>query len=200
MRVSALLLFSLLLSASVAAHASVLSTFTAHNASDNGTGDYAQGFTVSGAGNYNNIVFSFLSPTDTTYAYGTGYLLANPYTGTAAGLSSVPSLGTAAASGGAFTFNPSVTLTSGATYYLYELGHPAAGAIGDEFYFDPSLFYFDNDFGPFTNYTTQLDYVVSGTQATPVSATPEPSGLALLGTGMLTVVGLVRRKLASNAV
>src|SRR5579862_3066893 len=61
-----------------------------------------------------NLVFNFYSDTSATTpaAFGTGFLLSSAYAGLPGGLSSSTSgfLGQAAASGGVFTFAPSITL------------------------------------------------------------------------------------------
>ena len=72
-----------------------------------------------------NIVFNFFSnasPATTPYAIGTGFLLSMEYLGSPNGLSSATPgyLGQAAASGGFYTFNSSLTLAPATQYYFYE--------------------------------------------------------------------------------
>ncbi len=51
--------------------------------------------------------------------------------------------------------------------------------------------------GAFTSYINPLtvQFSISGTPLTPVAATPEPSSIALLGTGMIGMAGVLRKRL-----
>lgn len=184
---------AVLTSSLLIAHADVLAGHTANPGGnfDSGTGYYGQGFTVSGTGTFDNVTFSFLSATGTPYAIGTGYLFTSPYAGTPSGLASSSYLGSAVASGNIYTFSPSLDLTGGQTYYFYEDTLPAGNAFG----IDASTgtaYYFANGDVTFANFDFTDDFVVNGD---PVAATPEPSSIALLGTGLLGFAGVIKRRI-----
>ena len=84
---------------------------------------HGQSFTVAPPGNYNQIVFNFFSdPALTTpAATGTAFLLSMQYLGSPGALSSATPgfLASTVAAGNLFTFDPSLTLTSGTQYFLY---------------------------------------------------------------------------------
>ncbi|MBN9417922.1 hypothetical protein ABS71_06920 [bacterium SCN 62-11] len=84
---------------------------------------HGQSFTVGPSGNYNQIVFNFFSDFELTMpeATGTAFLLSTQYLGTPSALSTATPgfLGSAVAAGNLFTFDPSLTLTSGVQYFLY---------------------------------------------------------------------------------
>jgi hypothetical protein len=177
---------------SLAAHASTLATVTG------GTGQAAQvyqgqSFTVAGSGTYDDITFNFYDLSGNPTAAGTGYLFSSSYSGTPNGLSTATAnlLGTATSGGGEYTFAPALTLQAGATYYFYEdaaitLSGGNPGPL--TFYtYSPTMVYFDNGTGA-------SNFLVTGQQ--PTSVTPEPSSLALLLTGALSMAGAVRRRFA----
>ena len=190
MRLVSRLALLCLAAASVCARADVLS-----QATDGPFVNYApyigQSFTAAGTGSYTHITFNFYTPGGTAFAAGTGYLFSAPYTGTPSGLNALDPnlLGTAAASGGTYDFGSSLTLIGGDTYYFYESAALPQGTItGDSTY--PGHAYFTYSSGSTYSPDTSADFLVTGTPA----AAPEPSGLALLGTGVLGFAGVIRRR------
>lgn len=175
------------------ANAATLSEHTGLSTFDAG-GYYGLGFTVSGTGSFTDISLSLLTnPSLTDYAVGTGYLFSTPYAGTPSGLASSSYIGSAVASGGAYDFGSSLTLTSGDTYYFYEDTLVPFNSFGiDENV--AGLYYFVNNSGTlYGGYSDTDDYIVSGTPSV-TPAVPEPSNIALLGTGILGAAGILRRR------
>ncbi|MFN8608543.1 MAG: hypothetical protein U0931_13480 [Vulcanimicrobiota bacterium] len=84
---------------------------------------WGQSFTVVSAGPVDHIVFNFFSDLAATVpqAAGTGYLFSAAYSGSPGGLAGTVTnlLGTAAAAGNHWTFNPSLTLQAGTQYFFY---------------------------------------------------------------------------------
>ncbi len=191
------------LSSAVCLHASTLS-FASDAAQGNigssGTDAYyGQGFTVSGAGSYDDITFNFFTYTSSTqetpYALGTGYLFSTPYAGTVAGLSSGAGLlGSVAAANDVYTFASGLSLAAGSTYYFYEDGGVPDSTMGGV---QPGSLYYtyggSQNFTPLSDFSTA--YAVNGNSLS-ASPTPEPSSFALLGTGLLGVAGVVRKRFA----
>ncbi len=158
-----------------------------------------ESFTVSGTGSYNSVAFDFITPGGSPYAIGTGFLLTQAYAGTPTGLSSatVGYLGSAAASGGYYTFATSVALNANSTYYFYENALAPAGSQGGNFSSGatPEYFYATSGSG---NFTAQPGFTaafqVTGSPVMATTVTPEPSSFALLGTGVLGIAGTLRRR------
>jgi hypothetical protein len=185
----------------VSAHADTLASFTVDTASIGDPNYLGESFFAGGFGTFDNIAFNFFSPTGADYAIGTGYLFSTPYTGTPTGLnSSDPGfLGSAVAAGGVYTFSPTVKLNSGTLYYFYENVLAPSGAVagavpgpGDAKYLYST--------GPSVDFAAEsvasADFLVAGW---PVSAvTPEPAGVVLLGTGMLGIASVIRRRFAKG--
>ena len=92
-----------------------------------------QSFTTVTVSPESNIVFNLFSevPPTTPYAVGTGFLLSMQYTGTPSALSSATPgfLGQATASGGFYTFDPSLLLLPGTQYFFYENGFSSSGTF-----------------------------------------------------------------------
>ena len=183
------------LSASLAAHADTLAMSTAGTAVLASTLYTGQAFTVTGTGSYADIAFNYYTAGLTPYALGTGYLFSSVYTGTPTGLSSSDPgyLGMAAASNGFYNFGSAVTLASGQQYFFYESAAIPAGAISGNSTYAGSFFFSQSSTSGYTS-TTAANFDVTGTST--ISATPEPSSFALLGTGVLGMAGVLRKRFA----
>ncbi len=153
--------------------------------------DYeGQAFTVT-TGNVNNITFNFYSYyTGAATAFGTGFLYSSVYTGDVAdlGTASASLLGLASSNGSVYTFNSNLVLDAGTTYYFYENGeNPIINGAADSYSGDN--YYTDGTDQPFQA-DTAAEFLVTGQPA--IAATPEPSSIALLGTGLLSIAGMAR--------
>jgi hypothetical protein len=170
---------------SVAASATTLASFTGTNSSTAADNYMGMEFTVGPSGNFNDIVFDFLSSGTTPYAMGTGFLFTTPYIGDPNDLSSSDAgfLGSTVASGGYYTFAPDLVLTGGTTYYFYS-NYLTPQGFSAGVPSTPSYIYATS---ATTDFITQpgaaVDFSVMG------AATPEPSPLLLLATGVVALFG-----------
>ena len=161
---------------------------------------------------YNNITFSFVS--GQSYAIGTGYLLTQPFLGLPGSLGSATGLvasavatgaGGSSGEGNVYAFGSSTTLLAGQNYYFYEdapiptfpypsgggsvaggyyTGYPSYGTISTSEDFTTL-----DSIGPAFNLTG--DPIVTAS-----SVTPELPSWSLVGTGLLCMAGMIRKRLA----
>ena len=149
---------------------------------------------VLGTGRYDHLAFNFYADSAATQpsAFGTLYLLDTEYLGAPAGLGSAPGLiaTSQAIVNGRYVFDPTVALTAGQTYYAYadatgpisaSLNAPGAVAYGSFDALTPFQVVSDASF----------NYQLTGHL---VTTTPEGSSLALCGTGLLALGGVLRRR------
>jgi hypothetical protein len=158
---------------------------------------WGQSFTVGGSGSYDDVALNLYDSAGAPYALGTGFLLTSAYAGTPSALSSATAgyVGSTDASGNFYTFSPSLTLAAGTTYYFYE--NAALGSITGDNTYGSNAFYDSSaaNSGYLSGAPSSINFTVTGDQ---IAATPEPSSLLLLGTGALSLCGVIRRKLAAK--
>ena len=146
-----------------------------------------QSFTTAPGSPTSNIAFNFFSfPGATTpVAPGNGFLLSMAYLGLPFNLSSsTPGfLGQTTASGGFYTFDPSLTLLPDTQYFFYQNAVPITNRSGGNIYAGGNAYIADTaeSFGAFT---VSLNFRVTGT---PVAAGVPDNG----STAMLLGIGVV---------
>jgi len=161
-----------------------------------------QSVTTPAGGPFNSLAFNFFQfetgVGSQPVANGTLFLLSQAYTGTPAGLSSATAgfiaQATGTGVGGAFTFDPGVTLQDSTQYFFYAntgqgsvlsnfTGNPYAG--GNAYFASPGFI----SFAP-----ADFQFRLTGQVAPAQTVIPEPGTLALLASGILSVGGLALRR------
>ena len=130
---------------------------------------FGQSVTTPGGGPWTNIAFNFYDITVNRYAIGSLYLLDHQYLGTLANLSSETRLAVATASGGVWTFNPSVTLQSGSQYWFY-MGSTSGGTsvLWSSSTYSGGNKYAASAAGSYgSEATNDMAFTLSGSQASP---------------------------------
>ncbi|HEX3569352.1 MAG TPA: PEP-CTERM sorting domain-containing protein [Acidobacteriaceae bacterium] len=184
--------------APIAGSAATIATNTAGTATVTTDLYLGQSFTTAAGGPFSNVSFSFLNTSSADYALGTGFLFSSAYTGSPNGLNSGDAgfLGSAVASGGAYTFAPSLTLSGNTQYFFYENALiPGSTVMGDNIFVGGNAAFSTTGTGSFTLNDRSADFVVTGSPVSTPPATPEPSSLVLLGTGILGLAQAGYRKL-----
>ncbi len=159
------------------------------------SGYVGQSFVVTPGSSYDDITLAFLGTSGQNLAVSTGFLFSSAYTGTPGALnaSTAGLLGTASSAGGLYSFAPALTLTGGSTYYFYENGL-FAGVTGNNIYTGGQAFFTTSSTTAYTSQGVSDNFRVTGDA---VAATPEPASLALLGTGVLGIAGILKRRLTA---
>jgi hypothetical protein len=156
-----------------------------------------QSFTTVAGSPTSNVAFNFFSdvPATTPLAAGDGFLLSMEYLGTPAGLnSSTPGfLGQTTASGGFYTFGPSLTLLPNTQYFFYENVLIAEISGGNIDYVGGSAYLAlvtgrpgSGSYLPVGSPTLSLNFRVTGTPVAP-SVPDNGSTAMLLGIGVVAI-------------
>ena len=167
---------------------------------------HGEGVTTPTGGPWSNITFSWIynnSGTNEDVAFGTLYLLSQPYAGTPSGLStSTPHfIASATASGGVYTFASNVVLNSSTEYYFYCNANPGSvsetatetsafvsGGQGPQVQYIAAGSLTSANFAASTSSSDNNLFQLSGT------AVPEPATLVQACTAMFFGLGYMLRK------
>ena len=148
---------------------------------------WGQSVITSTGGDWTDISLNFYSGS-TAIAWDDLYLLSNEYLGTPSGLSSASNvLGVASASGGLWSFDSSVILSSNTQYWFYTESALTGSLTGNNDVSGTSYYWTGSSSSNFALATNDINYTLTGT------AVPEPSIFALMGIG-LAGIGFVRRR------
>ena len=150
------------------AHANTIAENTAGTDINVASGYLGQSFTTGSGSFQSNITFNFFSnvPATTPYAVGTGFLLGMQYLGSPSGLtSSAPGfLGEANASGGFYTFDPSLILLPNTQYFFYEnAAVPINSESGGNIYAGGQNYFTSSASGNFVAFSDSNNFRVTGT-------------------------------------
>ena len=163
---------ALAIAVSILAPTASADTIASNGSGGNGTSGnaFGQSVTTPGGGPWSDIIFNFYTSSSNPYANGSLYLLDHQYLGTPANLSSQTNLGVGTASGGTWTFDPSVTLQPGSTYWFYmdtASGSTVLSYSASDPYSGGNMYYSTGS-STFTN-ATSLDtvFLLQGTQVVP---------------------------------
>ena len=194
----------------VAAMADTIAQYTAGTTSSGSPGYFGQSFTTpSSVGTWDDLSFSFFSDSGTTpVAAGNLFLLSSF---TMAGdiipdqlSSSTPGFiaESSAASGGVYTFDPSVTLQPGTQYFLFSNAPVlAAGATSGNPYSGGNAFMSFSANSAFNGLgSSDFNFVLSGTDPVPEYRVyaPEPRMLWFVGLALVALAFARRRKISAS--
>ena len=173
-----------------AAQASVIASQTAgFSGSAVGPGSLGQSVTTPDGGPWNAITFNLFNfITNAPFAYGTLYLLADPFAGNVADLGSATAgyvADTSTITDGAWVFPASGTLQPNTQYYFYMAsGVPAPVLFGVDLYAGGLAYQTDSRFNWVEDTAFDLNFSLAGTAAV---ATPEPAAAIFLAPAYLAL-------------